>query len=253
MDSKRIIRVGQIVPSSNTTMETEVPMMLRRAAATDSVEFTFHSSRMRMKTVSKKELTAMNSQVSRCAQELADARMDVVATACLVAIMCQGTGHHRIAEQEIREAMHSESPDTKVLSSAGALIQAFEAMNAKKVAIITPYMEGLTKQVVDYIESEGVEVLDAISLGIPDNLEVGRRDPLALVDIVKDLSVANADAVVVSACVQMPSLAAIDAIQRTLDVPVLSTAAATAYQILEVLGLSTAIPNTGDLLSGRYN
>ncbi|NIB42513.1 Asp/Glu racemase [Pseudomaricurvus alkylphenolicus] len=252
MSDKRIVRVGQIVPSSNTTMETEVPLMLSRAEATSSVQFTFHSSRMRMKTVSKEELTKMNTQVARCAQELADARMDVVATACLVAIMCQGRGHHRIAEKEIREATHVDSPDTKVLSSAGALVDSLKAMDAKKVSIITPYVQSLTDLVVDYIEAEGVEVQDAIALEIPDNLAVGRRDPLALVDVVKRLNVSNADALVLSACVQMPSLPALDVVQKTQDIPVVSTAACTAFQMLKTLGLSTSIPNAGDLLSGQY-
>ena len=83
MTEPRTFRVGQIVPSSNTTMETEVPAMLRRAAVPSGVEFSFHSSRAPMKTVAKDELTAMNGHMARCARELTDARMDVIASACL--------------------------------------------------------------------------------------------------------------------------------------------------------------------------
>ena len=54
-------KIGQIVPSSNTTMETEIPALLRgHAEHFGDVDFTFHSSRMRMKTVSKEELAAMD-------------------------------------------------------------------------------------------------------------------------------------------------------------------------------------------------
>lgn len=42
-------RIGQIVPSSNTTMETEIPAMLNARQAIRPERFTFHSSRMRMK------------------------------------------------------------------------------------------------------------------------------------------------------------------------------------------------------------
>ncbi|MFP3526438.1 Asp/Glu racemase, partial [Pantoea sp. SIMBA_072] len=84
----RHFRIGQIVPSSNTTMETEIPAMLRaREAASPDERFTFHSSRMRMHKVTKEELAAMNREGLRCAAELADARVDVMSTACLVAIM----------------------------------------------------------------------------------------------------------------------------------------------------------------------
>ena len=78
--------VGLIVPSSNLTMETELPRMLnRRSAVLPQDRFVFHSSRMRMKHVTPEQLQAMNAQTGRAAAELADARPDVVATACLVA------------------------------------------------------------------------------------------------------------------------------------------------------------------------
>lgn len=55
-------RIGQIVPSSNTTMETEIPAMLRAREAIRPERFTFHSSRMRMHKVTKEELIEMNKQ-----------------------------------------------------------------------------------------------------------------------------------------------------------------------------------------------
>src|SRR5690606_29285206 len=53
-------RIGQIVPSSNTTMETEIPAMLLARQGVRPERFTFHSSRMRMKKVVKEELEAMD-------------------------------------------------------------------------------------------------------------------------------------------------------------------------------------------------
>ena len=252
MSTAKTYRIGQIVPSSNTTMETEVPVMLQHAIVPNGVGFTFHSSRAPMKTVSKDELTAMNGHMVRCASELCDARMDVIASACLVAIMCQGNSYHRETERALRKVCNEDGAETLIVTSAGALIEASKALGAKKLAIITPYMKNLTDLVISYIEGEGIEVLDAISLEIPDNLEVGARDPLALVEIVKGLSTQNADAVVLSACVQMPSLAALDIVQRTFDVPVFSTAAATVFEILRALKLPAEVPAAGGLLSGQF-
>lgn len=252
MSATRTYRIGQIVPSSNVTMETEVPEMLRRAAVPDGVSFTFHASRAPMKKVSADELAAMNGHMARCAAELSHARMDVIASACLVAIMSQGAGHHRLTEDQLRAVCAAEAPDTRVLTSAGALITALKAVGARRIALIAPYMKPLTKLVTAYIESEGIEVLEAVSLEIEDNLAVGERDPMALIDVAKRLPVGNADAVVLSACVQMPSLAALDPVQRTLDVPVLSTAAATVFAMLRSLDLPAQVPGAGALLSGIY-
>src|SRR5881296_4375667 len=96
-------RIGQIVPSSNTTMETEIPAMLRAREAVAPERFTFHSSRMRMKKVTKEELEAMDADSSRCALELVDARVDVLGYACLVAIMSMGKGYHCQAEANLHE------------------------------------------------------------------------------------------------------------------------------------------------------
>src|SRR4051812_24446212 len=199
-------RIGQIVPSSNTTMETELPAMFRRREALAPERFTFHSSRMRMRHVSKDELAAMDAESLRCAVELADARVDVLGYACLVAIMAMGRGYHRTSQQRLGAQAAAAGRGGEGGNSAGAPVEGLQAIGARRVSIVTPYMRPLTDLVVDYIQSEGIAVIDSIALEIPDNLEVGRRDPMALLDELPRLDIAGADAVVLSACVQMPSL-----------------------------------------------
>ncbi|MDX3906057.1 MAG: Asp/Glu racemase [Pigmentiphaga sp.] len=250
--NKPFYRIGQIVPSSNTTMETEVPAMFRARETIAPERFTFHSSRMRMMKVNKEELAAMDAQADRCAAELSDAAVDVIGYACLVAIMSMGKGYHRESEEKLTRIAAAGHPSTQVVTSAGALLNGIQALGARKVSIVTPYMKPLTRLVVDYIEAEGVEVVDAISLEIDDNRAVGNRDPLALVDIADKLEIRGADAVVLSACVQMPSLAAVPAVEARLGLPVLSAAVATTYTMLQRLGLERKVPQAGALLSGAY-
>jgi len=247
----RSFRIGQIVPSSNTTMETEIPAMLRAREAVEPERFTFHSSRMRMRKVTREELAAMDDEYDRCALELSDAAVDVMGYAYLVAIMSQGAGYHRESQSRLHGVTVDNGHPTPVVSSAGALTEGLECLGAKRVAIITPYVKPLTQMVIDYIEAEGIQVVDSIALEIPDNLEVGRRDPLVLQEIVKRLDISNADAVVLSACVQMPSLASIQAVEDALGIPVVSAATCTTYQILKALNLKPLVPNAGRLLSGH--
>ena len=84
MTKTRNRRVGLIVPSSNVTMETEIPALLHARERVASDRFTFHSSRMRMKNVTKEELEKMDDDSLRCALELSDAAVEVQAYACLV-------------------------------------------------------------------------------------------------------------------------------------------------------------------------
>ena len=250
--SKTSYRIGQIVPSSNTTMETEIPAMLRAREAVEPERFTFHSSRMRMQKVTKEELAAMDRDSDRCAVELADARMDVLGYACLVAIMSMGKGYHRVSEERLHRRTIEAGGPAPVVTSAGALVDGIKAIGAKKVSILAPYMRPLTRLVIDYIENEGIEVVDSISLEIADNLEVGRQDPMAPAEITKRLNIKGVDAIVASACVQMPSLPSVQLIEDRTGLPVLSSSVSTTYMMLKKLGLKTCAPGFGSLLSGKY-
>src|SRR4029434_5440389 len=141
----RTYRIGQIVPSSNTTMETEIPAMLRARESIEPERFTFHSSRMRMKRVTKEELAAMDADSERCAAELTDARVDVLGYACLVAIMAMGKGYHCQSERRLHEVTVREGAPAPVVTSAGALVQGLKTLKAKKIAMVAPYVKPLTQ------------------------------------------------------------------------------------------------------------
>ena len=244
-------RIGLIVPSSNLTMETELPRMFwRREQEIPGDRFTFHSSRMRMKHVTPEELERMNAQTERASLEVADARPDVVASACLVAIMAQGANYHCRAEEEITTALRSQGVEVPVVSSAGALLRGLQALGAKRIAMVTPYMKPLTKLVADYVEAAGVEVVDTHSLEVSDNLAVARLSTDDLQEHWRKVDLSRADVLVLSACVQMPSLPAIEPVEALAGVPVISAATSTVFSILGDLGLETRVPGAGHLLSG---
>jgi maleate isomerase len=245
-------RIGQIVPSSNTTMETEIPAMLRLRETIRPERFTFHSSRMRMKKVVKEELAAMDGESDRCAIELSDARVDVLGYACLVAIMAMGRGYHRVSQERLTRHTTENGAQAPVLTSAGALVDALKVIGAKRIVVVAPYMKPLTEMVVDYIGSEGYEVIDWRALEIPDNLDVGRHDPSRLPEIVAKMNYQDADAIVLSACVQMPSLSAVAKVEAMTGKPVITAAIATTYAMLRHLDLEPIVPGAGALLSGAY-
>ena len=175
-----------------------------------------------------------------------------MSTACLVAIMAMGHGYHRQTERELTRVARENQSLAPVMTSAGALVDGLKTMGVRRVALMAPYMRPLTDLVVDYIRHEGIEVVDSICFEIPDNLEVGARDPMRLLDDVRRLDTRHADAVVLSACVQMQSLSAIERAQDLLGLPVTSTAVCTTRRMLEHLGLEPVAPGAGALLSGRY-
>jgi maleate isomerase len=229
-------------------METELPELFRRREQRAPQKFSFHSSRMRMTAVTPQALAAMNEQGARCAAELADANCDAVAYACLVAVMASGKRAHLDTEQRLRP-LASPGGRAPFVTSAGALAAAITALDASRVALIAPYAEPLTLRVVDYLADLGITVVDSISLGVTDNRAVGRLDPMQLVKLADQLDLRGAEAIVVSACVQMPSLPAIPVVEQRTGLPTLSAATATAHQLLSALELPPLIPDAGALLA----
>ena len=139
------LKIGMIVPSSNTTMETEVPEILHRRREMSAETFTFHSSRVRMRHVTEDELAAMVRDSDRCAIELADARVDAIAYACLVAIMTQGRGYHRESEARLAAITDRQGAPATIVSSAGRASPGACSARRGKVAMITPYLKPLTE------------------------------------------------------------------------------------------------------------
>jgi len=57
---------------------------------------------------------------------------------------------------------------------------------------------------------------------------------------------------ILSSCVQLPSLPAVPIVEQECGLPVISGSICTTYQMLRRLGLNTYVPNAGALLSGKY-
>lgn len=245
-------RIGQIVPSSNITMEAEIPAIFKARETILPERFTFHSSRMAMKKVTKQELEAMDAISLKCAQELSDAHVNVMGYACLVAIMSMGFDYHHVSEKKLHQETINNNFPTPIVTSAGALINGLKVLGAKKVALIAPYMKPLANMVVDYIEDQGFYIVDFVTLEIPDNLEVAAQDPMNLLDIYKQLDLKDVDVLVASACVQMPSLEAINLLEKEIGIPVTSAAVCTTYEMMNKLDIEAKAPIGGSLLNGKY-
>jgi maleate isomerase len=194
----------------------------------------------------------MNRQAERAAVELGDAAPDAIAFACLVAVMAEGPGAHRRIERQLGEAGDATGRPAPVVSSAGALVETLHLMGAGRVALVAPYLPQLTARVCAYLAAEGIEVVDPVSLSVADNAAVGELPQEELLARSETLP-RDVDAVVLSACVQMPSLRVIEAAERRLGLPVISAATATLFQLLRRLGLGTRVPGAGHLLSGAFD
>jgi maleate isomerase len=127
-------------------------------------------------------------------------------------------------------------------------VEGVRALGASRVALVTPYMRPLAERVVAYLAAEGIAVVDWRALEVEDNREVGRITGDRVLSAARTLDCSAADALIISACVQMPSLDIVEVAEQEFGLPVLSAATAGAYSILRATGHSVEIPGAGSLL-----
>ena len=82
--------------------------------------------------------------------------------------------------------------------------------------------------------------------------DVARHDQNELPGIMLGMKFADADALVLSACVQMPSLSVVPKVEALTRKPVITASIATTYAMLKALNLEAVVPGAGALLSGAY-
>ncbi len=180
-----------------------------------------------------------------------DARVDVLGYACLVAIMAMGHGYHRVSQERLTKHTRRTAAKAPVLTSAGALVDALKVIGAKRIVVVAPYMKPLTELVVDYIRNEGYEVVDVPGAG--NSRQPRSRPPRSqpASGHRQDAPDQDVDAIVLSACVQMPSLPAVAKVEAMTGKPVITAAIATTYAMLRQLGPRAGRAGRGRAAVGR--
>lgn len=199
-----------VKPDTNVTAEKELKALI------PDIEFDIIN--VPLKEVSFKGLSEMNKEVSKEIDSVRD--RSIVVSACLVATMLAPAGH---------EAIERSLNNTKIITSAGALIRAIKNNGWNKVALIAPYSNEVILEVINYLKSRNITVVDYINFGQTDNDLVAEITPEEIISAAYSLDYKDAQCLIVSACVQMPSLEAMSRIY--IDLPLLSALTATANEI----------------------
>jgi maleate isomerase len=241
-------RIGLIVPSSSTTMEIEVPELLRRQQAGSGHRFSCHASRLRLRHVTPEALRRVDESAAVAMEDLLDAEVDAILHACVAAGTAQGRAGMLQSLSRLAARARGAAARPAVVSNAAALVAALHRLDASRVALIAPFHRALTEQVGATLAECGIRVVQSRSLEVVSNVEVGRLDPHKLLRLASQLDYSACDALVLSACPQMPSLDVIEQAEATLGLPVVSATTAAVHSLLDALGIEPAIAGAGRLL-----
>jgi maleate isomerase len=232
------------VPPGNPTVETEV---IALASAMQPRRVSVHFTRM----VAHGETGAHAGFKERMQSQIAHVA-DTVALLAMVkpqAIVMAHAGMSAIlgkeGEADLVERMQ-RAHGMPFITAFGSVLAALAHLGATRVALGTPYDAESTLRTKAHLEAHGVEV---VSHGrLPDVSNIYDETPERARELARSVDVPAAQAVFLSG-LGMPTIAALESMERDLRKPVVSGVSASMWNALRVAGVATPIRGYGRLLN----
>jgi maleate cis-trans isomerase len=229
-------RIGLLVPSINTTMETE---FWRIAPPGVSV----HSARIAGgRHGTPEELRSMESASKHAAEEVAMVEPSVVVYGCTSGSFFEGpTWNRKISEQL------SAITKAPTVTTAGAMAACLMAGGHKRVDVVTPYVEVTNERLKQFLKAHGIDVVKLGTFDMLDMFDHAKIQPEEIYQKVKEITTPDAEAVFV-ACTQLRALEVVDMLERDLGKPVYTAVQASAWQAYAAMKVDPKIRDCGSLL-----
>jgi maleate isomerase len=219
----QIARVGLIIPSSNRMVEQEMARFFPAGV-------TPHVARLRMTGPHHVALEALLPRIEEAARTLIDAKCDVVVFHCTATSMEDGmAGEARVLAALTRAgAPHATT-------TATAIRCAFAALGARRIVLVTPYDAETTAAEADFLRANGCEVLGAVGCALAGSDAYCATPAAFWRDQIAAAVQPEAEAYLLS-CANIAALGIIEALERQLDRPVVTSNQAVIWNALTRLG-----------------
>jgi len=229
-------RIGLLVPSINTTMETE---FWKIAPPGVSV----HTARIAGGRHGTPEtLRGMEDASKAAATDVGMIEPDVVVYGCTSGSFFEGpTWNKKICEQL---TAITKAP---TVTTAGGMAACLQLGGFKKVDIVTPYVEVTNERLKHFLKAHGIDVVKLGTFDMLDMFDHAKIQPEEIYRKVKEITTPKSEAVFV-ACTQLRALEVLDQLERDLGKPVYSAVQASAWQAYDVMGVDPKIMDCGSLL-----
>ena len=168
--------------------------------------------------------------VAETTRSLRIAAPEVVAYACTSGSFVGGVD----GEARMRAAM-KEAGARRALTTSGALLQALDSLNARRVAVATPYDAEVTVKLSEFLVEAGYETVSSAFLGLTGEIFRVNRETVRL--LAKAADCAEADAVFLS-CTNLRTFDVLPEIEEGLGKPVLAANQVTMWAALRAAGLA---------------
>lgn len=190
--------------------------------------------------VTLESLRAMGPDIARAAAGiLPNVGVDAMIYACT-------SGTAAIGEKNVADAIRSVWPDVPVTNPLRAACEAFKALEARRLSILTPYIREVNETLVTEIEARGYEVLNVGGFNIDSDFDATRIPPSAIAAAAHRILDPSADALFIS-CTALRAAEVVAELEAALNVPVVCSNQALAWHSLRLTGCSVRPSGFGRL------
>lgn len=228
--------VGLIVLASDQTIEYEFRRIL------DLAGVALYESRIFNDTdITPENLAAMGPRIAAATDViLPGVALDVVGFGCTSASMVLGA-------ETVRDRIHEARPGVGWSNPMVAAFAAFSALDVRRVALLTPYVDEINNAMRAHIEENGFRVTVMGSFNEGDDSRAARISPDSVRAAALELGrSSHVDAVFVS-CTSLRLVDVVTELEGALGKSVTSSNHALAWHCLRLAGIDDALPQYGRL------
>jgi maleate isomerase len=193
-----------------------------------------------LKSANKEGLIEMSNYIETSADLLAQQRVDIIMFVCTTGSLIKGIGY----DQDIIKQIEKRT-NIPAITTTTSVLEAFKALDIKKIFVVTPYIDELNIAEKDFLEKSGITVLSIKGLGIGDQ-SIQDVNPSVIYRLVKEQFDPKADAVFIS-CTGLCVFDIIEPLEIDLQIPVITSVQASLWHGLRKINVLQKINDLGRL------
>lgn len=172
---------------------------------------------------------------------LPDEDVDVIYYGCTSASAVLGN-------DTVVSTIQAAKSGTPVITPTSAADTALQTLGAKRISILTPYIEETSAAIAEYFAGRGYDVANLECFGIADDREMARISLDTIVEAGCKAQSADADALFIS-CTALPSAQVVKRIEAETGKPVVTSNQAGVWLALRTIGFNDGYDDYGRLLT----
>jgi len=226
------VRLGMLVPSSNTVLESYTAAMLAPFGNEASVHFA------RFRVV---EISLSAASTGQFALEPILEAADRLAETLPRLIAWNGTSAAWLGLDRDRALCEAITARTSVEATSTML--AYEAvlalMGVRRLGLVTPYLPEIQARIIANFAAQGIEVVSEVHLSDKGNHSFADYNASHVANLIRDVAAARPDAVAII-CTNFRGAPLAELLEAELGVPILDSVAITAAFCLQQAGLDAS-------------